>query len=130
MKKRILPLALAGCLLLSGCRAMLERSYSAAAPHVDHPVTAEDPSVLRVENYRELVSAVLYLVSEGEEEGPSNSTTTMARRKGTCRRPAWRWLLRTPSAPMLWTISSMSCPEWFPTIRLPWPSTTAEARDR
>lgn len=69
MKKRILPLALAGCLLLSGCRAMLERSYSAAAPHVDHPVTAEDPSVLRVENYRELVSAVLYLVSEGEEEG-------------------------------------------------------------
>lgn len=69
MKKRILALAAAGCLLLSGCKAMLERSYSAATPHADHPVTAEDPSVLRVENYRELVSAVLYLVSEGEEEG-------------------------------------------------------------
>lgn len=69
MKKRILALALAGCLLLSGCKAMLERSYSAVTPHADRPTTAEDPSVLRVENYRELVSAVLYLVSEGAEEG-------------------------------------------------------------
>lgn len=69
MKKRILALAVAGCLLLSGCKAMLERSYSAVTPHADRPTTAEDPSVLRVENYRELVSAVLYLVSEGEEEG-------------------------------------------------------------
>lgn len=69
MKKRILALALAGCLLLSGCKAMLARSYSAVTPHADRPTTAEDPSVLRVENYRELVSAVLYLVSEGAEEG-------------------------------------------------------------
>ncbi len=69
MKKRILALALAGCFLLSGCKAMLERSYSVSTPHVDHPATAEDPSVLRVENYRELVSAVLYLVEEGAEEG-------------------------------------------------------------
>lgn len=69
MKKRILALALAGCLLLSGCKAMLERSYSAVSAHADRPTTAEDPSVLRVENYRELVSAVLYLVSQGAEEG-------------------------------------------------------------
>lgn len=71
MKKRILALALAvaGCLLLSGCKAMLARSYSVVIPHADRPTTAEDPSVLRVENYRELVSAVLYLVSEGAEEG-------------------------------------------------------------
>lgn len=69
MKKRILALAVAGCLLLSGCRAMLERSYSVATPHADRPTTAEDPSVLRVENYRELVSAVLYLVSQQTEEG-------------------------------------------------------------
>lgn len=69
MKKRILALAVAGCLVLSGCKAMLERSYSAVTPHADRPTTAEDPSVLRVENYRELVSAVLYLVSEGAEEG-------------------------------------------------------------
>lgn len=69
MKKRILALAAAGCLLLSGCKAMLERSYSAVTPHADRPTTAEDPSVLRVESYQELVSAVLYLVSEREEEG-------------------------------------------------------------
>lgn len=69
MKKRVLALAVAGCLVLSSCKAMLARSYSTVTPHADRPTTAEDPSVLRVENYRELVSAVLYLVSEGEEEG-------------------------------------------------------------
>lgn len=69
MKKRVLALAVAGCLLLSGCKAMLERSYSVVTPHADRPTTAEDPSVLRVENYRELVSAVLYLVDQGAEEG-------------------------------------------------------------
>lgn len=69
MKKRILLLALAGCLLLSGCSDLLERSYTATAAHVDRPTVAEDPSMLRVENYRELVSAVLYLVSEGAQTG-------------------------------------------------------------
>ena len=69
MKKRIIVLALALSLALTGCEAMLERSYSASSPHVDKLTTAEDPSVVRVENYRELVSAVLYLVSQGAEEG-------------------------------------------------------------
>lgn len=69
MKKRMLAAGLALCLLLSGCTSMLERSYTSSAAHVDRPITAEDPSVLRVENYRELVSAVLYLVSEGAEKG-------------------------------------------------------------
>lgn len=68
MKKCILPLALV-LTLLTSCSAMLERSYSVSAPHVDRPTVAEDPSALRVENYRELVSAVLYLVSQGAEEG-------------------------------------------------------------
>ena len=69
MKKRALAFALAGCCLLSGCKVMLERSYSTITPHADRPHTAEDPSVLRVENYQELVSAVLYLVSQHTEEG-------------------------------------------------------------
>lgn len=71
MKKRILAgmLSLSLCVALSGCTAMLERSYRASAPHMDRPTVAEDPSALRVENYRELVSAVLYLVSQGAEEG-------------------------------------------------------------
>lgn len=71
MKNRIAILALAGCLLLplSGCASLLERSYSSSTPHVDRPATAGDSSAIRVENYRELVSAVLFLVSQGEEEG-------------------------------------------------------------
>lgn len=71
MKNRIVSVGLALCLLvtLSGCAGMLERSYENVTPHVDRPATADDPSTLRVENYRELVSAVLYLVSQGAEEG-------------------------------------------------------------
>lgn len=40
-----------------------------STPHVDRPAVEEDTSILRVENYRELVSAVLYLVSDGAENG-------------------------------------------------------------
>lgn len=69
MKKRIILLALALSVALTGCEVMLERSYSASSPHVDKLTTAGDPSVVRVETYRELVSALLYLVSRGEEEG-------------------------------------------------------------
>ncbi len=69
MKKRIRSMGLALTLLLTGCSAMLERSYESSQRHEEKPVTAEDSSVLRVENYRELVSAVLYLVSQGQEEG-------------------------------------------------------------
>ena len=69
MKKGLLALILSASLLLSGCSAMLERSYEAAQRHEEKPATAADASALRVENYRELVSAVLYLVSQGQEEG-------------------------------------------------------------
>lgn len=69
MKLRVLSGLLGLCLLLSGCSSMLKRSYESVTAHVDKPVTAEDSSILRVENYQELVSAVLYLVSQGQEEG-------------------------------------------------------------
>ena len=69
MKKGLLALILAACLPLTGCSAMLERSYEARQRHEEKPATAADASALRVENYRELVSAVLYLVSQGQEEG-------------------------------------------------------------
>lgn len=71
MKRKLLCGILSLTLLfsLSGCANLLERSYTSSAVHVDRPTTGEDPSVLRVENYRELVSAVLYLVSQGAEEG-------------------------------------------------------------
>lgn len=69
MKTRSLVLALALCLCLTGCADLLDRSYQLSAPHVDRPTTAGDPSVLQATNYRELVSAVLYFVSQGEESG-------------------------------------------------------------
>lgn len=69
MKKRIIVLVLALTLALTGCEAMLERSYSTSSTHVDKLTTAGDPSVVRVETYRELVSALLYLVAQGAEEG-------------------------------------------------------------
>ena len=69
MKKSILALFLLFSLLLSGCGEVLASSYQTSSPHVDRPTTAEDSSAIRVENYRELVSAVLYLVSQGGEKG-------------------------------------------------------------
>lgn len=69
MKKSIIALALLLCLGLSGCGEILAGSYQVSSPHVDRPATDEDSSAIRVENYRDLVSAVLYLVSQGESEG-------------------------------------------------------------
>ena len=69
MRKIMIALALLLCLGLSGCSSLLENSYEVSTPHVDRPATAEDPSILRAENYRELVSAVFYFVSQGEETG-------------------------------------------------------------
>lgn len=69
MKKRSLVPALVFCLFLSGCGEVLAGSYQTSSPHMDRPTTAEDSSAIRVESYRELVSAVLYLVSQGEEKG-------------------------------------------------------------
>lgn len=69
MKKSILALALLLCLCLTGCTDLLERSYQVSTAHVDRPATAGDPSVLQASDYRELVSAVLYFVSQGEETG-------------------------------------------------------------
>ena len=69
MKKQVLAWGLVCCLLLSSCASMLDRSYSSVTLHVDRPTAVEDSSDLRVENYRDLVSAVLYLVKLGAETG-------------------------------------------------------------
>ncbi len=58
-----------GILLLSGCSSMLERDYSVVSPHPEHPITEQDSSTIRAETYQDLVSAVLYLVSQHTETG-------------------------------------------------------------
>lgn len=69
MKRSVLSLALCGALVLSGCSSLLERPYVMVEPHTEQPVLSEDSSALQVETYSELVSAVLFLVSQGEESG-------------------------------------------------------------
>lgn len=68
---RLLPLLLAGTVLLSltGCTPLLERSYSSVTPHRQFSDEEENPSILRAETYQGLVSALLYLVGQGKEEG-------------------------------------------------------------
>ncbi len=69
--KRLIPalaLLLAACLPLSGCAAMLERTYTGSETHMDYPVV-EDDSTLRVETYQNLVNALLYFVNEHSAAG-------------------------------------------------------------
>lgn len=68
MKKRVIALLPAAALLLSGCSAMLERSYVSAEAHVDYAVM-DDDSVLRAETYQGLVSSFLYFINEHSEGG-------------------------------------------------------------
>ena len=68
MKVRLLALGLATALTLSGCTAMLERSYVSSGTHLDYSVT-EDSSILRVENYQGLVNALLYFVNQHSTSG-------------------------------------------------------------
>jgi len=68
--KKILALVMAAALLaLSGCSAMLERSYRMVSPHEQGPGLAGDSDALEAKTYQQLVNAVLYLVSEGMEQG-------------------------------------------------------------
>lgn len=69
MKLRLAPLALVLVVLLSGCAAMLERSYVSSTAHVEYTPLNEDSSVLRAESYRGLVDAILYFVNEHARQG-------------------------------------------------------------
>ena len=69
MKWRLCAAVAALSLLLSGCSSLLARSYTSVTPHSATPPAEGDSSILRVENYQELVNALIYLISLGEEEG-------------------------------------------------------------
>ena len=61
-KIRIIAAALTAVLLLSGCSVLLEREYSVVEPHSKQYWDAGDSSVLRAEDYQELVNGILTLV--------------------------------------------------------------------
>lgn len=69
VKRRLCALLLLPALLLTGCQSMLDRSVSSVQPHSQSLTALEDPSALEAENYQELVSAVLYLVTQHAESG-------------------------------------------------------------
>lgn len=69
MKQTAVTLLLLGCLLLSGCDSLLERGYGSETPHIQFSDEDTNPSILRAETYQGLVSALLHLVGQNEEEG-------------------------------------------------------------
>lgn len=72
MKKLILALLIAGVLSLTGCASMLEQKYLLDLKPYDAVSTSAGNSSLRVETYQELYSAILSLVSTGEEHAVLN----------------------------------------------------------
>ena len=68
MKLRLAAVLLVLAALLSGCTAMLERTYVSSTAHVEYTLT-EDSSTLRAESYRGLVDAILYFVNEHAAQG-------------------------------------------------------------
>lgn len=69
MKRRLTALALCAAVLLTGCSSMLERSYTSETLHDRTPSPEGDSSVLMAEDYRDLVSAVYYVVSQSLPTG-------------------------------------------------------------
>lgn len=69
MIKRLIFLAAALCLLLTGCASLLERSYSSIEPYTNRywDSTAED--TLKAESYQDLVNSLLMLIEQRSEEG-------------------------------------------------------------
>ena len=70
MKKRILLLAAALCLLCSGCGGgLLEREWSSVTPHSAGYWENGDKDTLRADSYQDLVNALLLLLGAHSEEG-------------------------------------------------------------
>ena len=69
MKKWIrLLLGVALCLLLCGCSALLERSYSSLEPYTNRYWDSSAQDTLRAENYQDLVNSLLMLIEQRAEE--------------------------------------------------------------
>lgn len=69
VKKRLCALCLLLLFPLSGCTSMLERSYTSVQPYVQNVVRQDSGSALEAQTYQQLVSAVLYLVTQHSENG-------------------------------------------------------------
>lgn len=68
VRKSILAAALAVCLLLSGCAALLERSYSVVEPYAQRYWESGAEDTLRVDSYQDLVNSLVMLIEQRVEE--------------------------------------------------------------
>lgn len=69
MRKMICAVMAALMLLSTGCSSMLNRDYSSVTVHSATPTAEGDANTMRVQNYQELVNALIYLINQGEESG-------------------------------------------------------------
>lgn len=69
MRKMICAVMAALMLFSTGCSSMLNRDYSSVTAHSATPTAEGDANTMRVQNYQELVNALVYLINQGEESG-------------------------------------------------------------
>lgn len=69
MRNAYLALLLSAALPLSGCAALLERSYSEVQPHTSQYWEDATASALRAEDYQSLVNGLLMLISKQTDTG-------------------------------------------------------------
>ena len=69
MRKMMCAVMAALMLLSTGCSSMLNRDYSSVTVHSATPTAEGDANTMRVQNYQELVNALIYPINQGEESG-------------------------------------------------------------
>ena len=67
MNKRLVCLAAASLLLLTGCS--LERQYSVVEPHENQYWESTADDTLRAESYQDFVNTILLLVEQHDDQG-------------------------------------------------------------
>mgnify|MGYP000680084477 FL=1 len=90
MRKMMCAVMAALILLSTGCSSMLNRDYSSVTVHSATPTAEGDANTMRVQNYQELVNALIYLINQGEESGSIRYSGEEADFKKLMDEAAWR----------------------------------------
>ena len=69
MKKRLFALGLCAIMSLTGCGSFLNREYSTREAHTSQYYESGEESVLRAENYQDIVNDLLVLIGSGAKTG-------------------------------------------------------------
>lgn len=66
MRRKLMPLLLASCLLLTGC-SLLDRQYSTVEEHTSKYWDSDSADTLRAESYQDIVNDLLLLIGQHTE---------------------------------------------------------------